>query len=78
MFGEVWAKWPLSKLVHPGWREAFRFFDTLGAALATLVRFLLGDFASIQTQPLLVFASFFFWGEAFCKEEHHLMAMWNQ
>lgn len=39
MFGEVWAKWPLAKLVHPGWREAFRFFDTLGAALATLVRF---------------------------------------
>lgn len=42
MFGEVWAKWPLAKLVHPGWREAFRFFDTLGAALATLVRFFFG------------------------------------
>lgn len=30
MFGEVWAKWPLANLVHPGWREAFRFIDTLG------------------------------------------------
>ena len=30
MFGEVWAKWPLANSVHPGWREAFRFFDTLG------------------------------------------------
>ncbi|CAK9056006.1 unnamed protein product [Durusdinium trenchii] len=30
MFGEVWGKWPLANLVHPGWREAFRFFDTLG------------------------------------------------
>ena len=67
MFGEVWAKWPLATLVHPGWREAFRFFDTLGAALATLVRFFLGDFASIQTQPLLVFASFFLGGKHFAR-----------
>lgn len=37
MFGEVWAKWPLANLVHPGWREAFRFIDTLGS----LVKFAL-------------------------------------
>lgn len=30
MFGEVWAHWPLASLVHPGWREAFRFIDSLG------------------------------------------------
>lgn len=32
MFGEVWGKWPLANKVHPGWREAFRFFDTLGSS----------------------------------------------
>ncbi|CAE8676415.1 unnamed protein product [Polarella glacialis] len=30
MFGEVWSRWPLANLVHPGWREAFRFIDSLG------------------------------------------------
>ena len=34
IFGDVWAPWPLAALVHPGWREAFRFIDSLGHAAA--------------------------------------------
>ncbi|CAE7725796.1 unnamed protein product [Symbiodinium sp. CCMP2456] len=30
IFGDVWSPWPLAALVHPGWREAFRFIDSLG------------------------------------------------
>lgn len=68
MFGEVWAKWPLAKLVHPGWREAFRFFDTLGAALATLVRFFF--FLRLCFDSNSTFVGFllrFFWGEHFAR-----------